>query len=122
MKELPTNEKPIPTNPSLELADVLAESIILERMRTLEERSAHVVDGERWIIQTYEDWHKQHFPFWSTSTIQRKLTDLEEKGLIASANYSLDKSDNPKWYRLRYRGVEENPVVILSAYHPVQTD
>lgn len=59
-------------------------------------------DGKYWIFNTYQTWKDTDFDFWSTDTIRRTLTRLENKGIVLTANYNKLKIDKTKWYTIDY--------------------
>ena len=58
----------------------LNEAIFLHRLHSLRNWGAGYADaeGRYWIRSTLLSW-RQHFPFWSISTIQRIIKKLEEQ-------------------------------------------
>lgn len=83
----------------------LNESIALSQIRYWIEdtTSGKVVDGERWVYNTYEGWRKSNFPFWSVATIRRVFSSLEDMGLIKSRDDLNQKgSDRTKWYTINF--------------------
>ncbi|WP_315374385.1 hypothetical protein [uncultured Selenomonas sp.] len=64
----------------------LNEAIFLHRLHSLRNWGAGYADaeGRYWIRSTLLSW-RQHFPFWSISTIQRIIKKLEEQNLIFTA-------------------------------------
>ncbi len=63
-------------------------------------------DGRYWVYNTYNDW-KATFPFWSISTIRRKIGGLEKAGLLLSANYNESATVRMKWYSIDYDKLEK---------------
>lgn len=83
----------------------LNESIVLSQLRYWIEdtTSGEVVDGERWVYNTYEGWRKSNFPFWSVATIRRVFSSLEDMELIKSRDDLNPKgSDRTKWYTVNF--------------------
>ena len=76
-------------------------AIILQKLQFLlsYEANGKVVDGEKYIFNTYEQWQKTHFDFWSISTIERGFTSLESMGLIASIQPE-GRASRRKYYRV----------------------
>lgn len=64
-------------------------------------------DGKYWIFNTYQTWRETDFDFWSTDTIRRTLTRLENKGIVLSANYNKLKIDKTKWYTIDYEKLQK---------------
>jgi hypothetical protein len=101
-KNLLIDEYPLLVLPSLAKAIGLNEAIALQQLHYwLENPKGGVeLDGERWVYNTYEDWQKDNFPFWSIPTIQRVFASLESKGLIISKQ--LAAYDRKKYYRIHH--------------------
>jgi len=101
------DEHPIVILPSLAAKIGLNEAIVVQQLNywlhetTKAKKQTHYRDGYYWVWNTYEDWHCQ-FPWWSTRTIRRILEDLEELGLVITANYNKMPMDKTKWYRIDY--------------------
>lgn len=82
-------ESPLLVLPSLAQAIGLEEAIVVQQLHWLLKPKAggiqfgKVVDGRRWIFNTYEQW-SEYFPFWSMSTLQRIFVRLEKMGIIMS--------------------------------------
>lgn len=55
------------------------------------------VEGHYWTYNSYSSFVKL-FPFWNIQKIGRLLREMEEKGIIKSANFNKIKSDRSKWY------------------------
>ena len=86
-----------------ELATVIGlnEAIVLQQLNHwLDSKSAKKINGKWWINNTYENWKKQNFPFWSVATIRRTFSSLEKKGIVVSANFNRAGFDQTKWYSI----------------------
>ncbi|MDP4144909.1 MAG: DnaD domain protein [Bacillota bacterium] len=94
-------EKPLILNVELAKLIGLNESIVLQQMQYWLEKSSHIIDGVKWIYNTYAQW-KEQFPFFSESTIRRIIKRLEDKDIIRSSNFNKSKMDNTKWYTINY--------------------
>lgn len=57
------------------------------------------IDGHYWTYNSREAFEKL-FPFWDLRKIGRILLELENIGVIMSANYNKSKWDKTKWYCL----------------------
>lgn len=57
------------------------------------------IAGEHWIFNTYKQWKKEHFPFWSIATIQRVFSRLEKLKLILSCQPD-GRMSRKKYYRI----------------------
>ena len=79
----------------------LNEAIVLQQLQhSLHSKSAKKINGKWWINNTYENWKKQDFPFWSAATIRRTFSSLEKKGVVVSANFNRAGFDQAKWYSI----------------------
>lgn len=76
-------------------------SLVFERLRYLFEYEGNgkMLRGHRWLFNTYDQWHMNHFPWLSKRNIQRAFLLLEEKGLIESIQP--DGSLRRKYYRIK---------------------
>lgn len=91
-----------------ELAQVvgLNEAIVLQevfywcKVNRREKRPPH--DGYYWVFNSYQKWQKNHFPWWSVSTIRRTFEKLEANNLLVVGNYNKSKMDQTKWYRVNF--------------------
>jgi uncharacterized phage protein (TIGR02220 family) len=114
-KVLATKENPLVILPSLAIKIGLREAIILQQIHYwLTKNGAHVIEGRRWIYNTYTEWQKQ-FPFWSETTIKRSFLNLEKQGLLISGNWNALKMDKTKWYTINY---EKLDLLELSLFDP----
>ncbi len=64
-------------------------------------------DEKYWVFNTYQTWKETDFDFWSTDTIRRTLTRLENKGIVLTANYNKLKIDKTKWYTIDYKRLQK---------------
>lgn len=93
--------------PPLQVLPSLAEEIGLERALILQQlyyllldkNNGREVKGRKWIYNTYEEWQKTYFRFWSAITIKRYFIDMERKGYIVSCQPE-GKMNRRKYYRL----------------------
>ena len=86
-----------------ELATVIGlnEAIVLQQLNYwLHSKSAKKISDKWWIYNTYENWKKQNFPFWSVATIRRTFSSLEKKEVVVSANFNRAGFDQTKWYSI----------------------
>ena len=73
------NEPPLQLLPSLALAIGVDEAIVLQQIYywiNNPKTSGRIVDGEKWIHNTYEQWQEDNFPFWSVAKIRRIFMSL----------------------------------------------
>ena len=86
-----------------ELATVIGlnEAIVLQQLNYwLHSKSAKKINDKLWVYNTYENWKKQNFPFWSIATIRRAFNSLEKKEIIVSGNFNRAGFDKTKWYSI----------------------
>lgn len=105
MYKLLLNEKPLVILPSLAIEYGLNEAIVLQQLHYWIKDSSKVIDGKKWVYNTYDQWHKQ-FPFWSKSTIRRTIANLEKSGVVISDNFNKMKADKTKWYTIDYEKLQ----------------
>lgn len=99
------NESPLQVLPSLAKAVGLEEAIVLQQLHYWIENpkaDGRIEDGHKWIFNTYEEWQKDNFPFWSIQQIQRFFLNLEKVGVVISAKLDAKKHDQKKFYRIDY--------------------
>lgn len=79
----------------------LNEAIVLQQMNYwLHSKSAKFIDDRYWVYNTYEQWQKDNFPFWSLNTVKRTFTKLRKENLVLAANYNKAGFDKTKWYSI----------------------
>jgi len=101
-KNLLIDEYPLLVLPSLATSIGLNEAIVLQQLHYwLENPKGGVeLDGYRWVYNTYEEWQRDNFPFWSVRTVIRTFANLEEMELVISKQ--LASYDRKKYYRVHY--------------------
>ena len=109
MSRLLINEPPLQVLPSLAKEIGLNEAIMLQQMHYWLIKSSHEFEGVKWFYKTLEDWQTE-FPFWSTMTIRRTLTNLEKQKVIRIGNFNKKKFDKTKWYTIEYKCVNRRCV------------
>jgi DNA-binding PadR family transcriptional regulator len=94
------DETPIVFQPTLAKLVGLHEAIVLQTLRYWcgNKKSGKVVDGERWIFNTLEQWREFSFPFWSARTIGELFRTLESMGLVKSKQFDLQDGKAMKYY------------------------
>lgn len=102
MSRLLIDEPPLQLLPSLARELGLNEAIMLQQMHYWLIKSSHEFEGVKWFYKTLEDWQTE-FPFWSTMTIRRTLTNLEKQKVIRVGNFNKKKFDKTKWYTIEYQ-------------------
>lgn len=111
MSKLLIKENPVMIIPSLAVKIGLNEAVVLQQTHFWLTISKHVINGKRWVYNTYLDWQKQ-LPFWSVSTIKRTIHSLERQGYLISGNWNKVILDQTKWYTIDYvklAELEESP-------------
>lgn len=106
MSKLLISEPPLLVLPSLAKLIGLNESIFIQQLHYWTLNSKNVVEGERWLYNSYQEWQEQ-FPFWSTITIRRIIGSLEKQGILISSNFNKLKIDRTKWYRINYERLKQ---------------
>ena len=101
---------------ALQLLPTLAEKVGLNEAVVLQQVHYLIIAGmsspernrkfDGWVYNTVAGWQEQYFKFWSTKTLQRAITSLEDKGLLISRqdrNYS--NFYRMKWYTIDYQAL-----------------
>lgn len=109
MSRLLIDEPPLQVLPSLAREIGLNEAIMLQQMHYWLIKSSNEFEGVKWFYKTLEDWQTE-FPFWSTMTIRRTLTNLEKQKVIRIGNFNKKKFDKTKWYTIEYQCVNRRCV------------
>ena len=96
------DETPIVFQPSLAKLIGLHEAIVLQTLRFWcgQKKCGKVVDDERWIFNTAEQWREFSFPFWSARTIGEIFRTLESMGLVKSKQFDLKAGKAMKYYTI----------------------
>lgn len=109
MSKLLLDQQPLLVMPQLAAKIGLNESIILQQIHYWNEinkkANNNLRDGHYWTFNSVEGWQEQ-FPFWSKSTINRTINNLEKMKLVVSSNYNKLKIDRTKLYRIDYNALE----------------
>jgi DNA-binding PadR family transcriptional regulator len=92
--------------PKLAAAIGLNEAIVLQQLYWLarQEKNGIERNGRRWIYNTYPEWRKTYFPFWSEDTIMRIFNRLEEMYQINSEQPE-GRSSRRKHYCINEGGI-----------------
>ncbi len=88
----------------------LHEAVILQQIHYWLEKSNHLINGCRWIYNTYQAWQQQ-FPFLSLSAIRRAIARLEGLQLLKTERFEQRRWNQTKWYSINYQRLE----VLLSS-------
>jgi hypothetical protein len=66
----------------------------------------HFRDGRWWTYNTYQQWHETCFPFWTPRLIRKIFTELEDLGVVLSAQFDQGKGNPVKWYTIDYEALD----------------
>ncbi|WHY94680.1 DnaD domain protein [Neobacillus cucumis] len=105
MSNLLVYQSPMLVIPSFANMIGLNEAIVLQQVHYWVNKSNHIIEGRKWIYNTYNDWQEQ-FSFWSLSTIKRVFRSLADQGFLLSGNWNKRKMDHTKWYTIDYERLE----------------
>ena len=99
------NRKPIVINAELADRIGLNEAIVLQQLNywIQDSTAGEVHDGRKWVYNTFEEWQRDNFPFWSVDTIKRTLTKLKRLGLVDVKQLRKSKHDHTNFYTIEYR-------------------
>jgi hypothetical protein len=101
------NEPPLQVLPTLAVAIGLNEAIFVQQLHYwLANPRIGVTDeadNTRWVRNTYTQWQRDNFPFWSVGTVRRIVDKLEENGIVLSrSDINKESRDRTKWYSIDY--------------------
>ena len=105
MSKLLFNEHPLVILPELAVRIGLNEAIVLQQIHYWLQKSDHIIEGQRWVYNSVEDWSKQ-FPFFSPSTVRRTLEKLTADKYLTTGCFNKLKMDKTKWYTINYSALE----------------
>ena len=83
----------------------LHEAVILQQIHYWLGKSNHLINGCRWIYNTYQAWQEQ-FPFLSLSAIRRAIARLEGLNLLKTERFDKQRWNQTKWYSINYQRLE----------------
>lgn len=93
--------------PSLAVKIGLNHAIVLQQVHYWLRISTNIQDGYTWVYKSVEDWLKE-FPFWSRSTLERIISQLEDKEiLIRQIKAEKENKSSPKYRNGRVEHVPE---------------
>ena len=104
-------QEPIVINPVA--AEVLGvnESIIVQQihywLNINEKAKINFYNGRYWTYNTYENWQKTNFRFFSERTLKRIFKKLEEKEILIKDNFNKSKYDRTLWITINYEKLDE---------------
>jgi DnaD/phage-associated family protein len=114
------NEPPLQVLPSLAKILDVNKSIILQQIQYWIVTSPHIIEGKRWIYNSYKEWSAQ-FPWLSPRAVRWHIRDLERDGYLIASEFNRDGRDNTKWYRINYdklEAVSSTPRVVAKSDTP----
>jgi len=85
----------------------LDKAVFIQRIHFwLNTESGRVVDGRRWIYNSYPEWAKQ-MPWWSERSIRRIIVSLEDDGILVSSQLDKELRNMVKWYTIDYERLRQ---------------
>lgn len=108
MSKLLIDDNPLMVLPTLACAIGLTPAIVLQQIHFLcsQPRSGKMLDGHKWIWNTYEEWKADHFPFWSVRTVRNAVEILKTAGLLITCKPNAKFNDHTLFYRVDVAAVE----------------
>jgi hypothetical protein len=104
-RKLLIDESPLIALPTLAELIGLEESLVLQQIHYFLQRTTNIIDGFRWVYNTYEQW-KEVLPFLSLRSLRRIMTKLEDMKLIRSERLEAHNWYQRKWYTICYETLE----------------
>lgn len=98
------NRKPIVINADLADRIGLNEAIVLQQLNywISDSTAGEEYDGCKWVYNTFEEWQRDNFPFWSVDTVKRTFTKLKKLGLVKVKQLRASKHDHTNFYTIDY--------------------
>jgi DNA-binding PadR family transcriptional regulator len=98
------DESPIVFQGRLACIIGLSEAIVLQTLQYYcnNKKCGKVVNDQRWIYNTYEEWQELAFPFWSPRAIAETFRTLEKMGFVASEKFDKKDGMNRKYYTVTH--------------------
>ncbi|HEY6021811.1 MAG TPA: hypothetical protein VIY48_18700 [Candidatus Paceibacterota bacterium] len=102
------NERPLVLLPSLAVAVGVSKAIVLQQVQywVTNPKAGVWKDGFKWVHNTYAEW-QENFPFWSEANVRKIINQLEDEGLLISAQIAPNPHDRTKSYTIDYTKLEE---------------
>lgn len=110
-------ESPLAVLPGLATKIGVNGALILQQIHYWLEKSKHMIDGCRWIYNSYESWHQQ-FPFLSLKTIKRAVAELRALQLLRVERFQKHRWNQTNWYTIDYERLE----ALVSRIVPTQSN
>ena len=103
------DERPLIVLPKLATDYGLNEAIVLQQIHFLLQipSGGRIIDGEKWIWNTHEEWKREHFPFLKLRTLRRAIESLERSRLLVSCQPD-GRLSRRKYYRINYNALPAN--------------
>lgn len=105
MTNLLIDERPILFLPSLAKALGSCErAIVLQQIHWLLRlpNSGVWEDDLHWVYGSYDEWCRDYFMMWSPHTLAKHIRNLEDTGVLISAQLRAKEHDRTKFYRINY--------------------
>ncbi|NJN38723.1 MAG: hypothetical protein HC790_08370 [Acaryochloridaceae cyanobacterium CSU_3_4] len=112
-RKLIIDESPLIALPTLAELIGLEEALVLQQIHYFLQRTTNIIDGFRWVYNTYEQW-KEVLPFLSLRSLRRIMTKLEDMKLIRSERLEAHNWYQRKWYTICYETLE----TLISSIRP----
>lgn len=112
-KQLLLDEQPLIILPQLATKIGLNNAIVLQQVHywaninMKSHRNNH--NGIYWVFNSYPDWQKNNFPFWSVQTVKRIFQKCEKDGFLTVGNFNKLSYDRTKWYSIDYETLGIDP-------------
>lgn len=106
MSKLLAGGSPLLVSPMMAFLLGMNEAILVQQIHYYieinqkAERNYH--DGRYWTYNSYTEWRRTCFYFWSESTMIRTFKSLEKDGILLTGNYSQYPGDRRRWYSIDY--------------------
>jgi len=103
MRNYLIDEPPILLSPTLATIIGINEAMFVQQLHywlSNPKVEGEIIDGEKWVYNTYENWRADNFPFWSVKTIVRIVSSLEEKNIIST--YHKKSLNRVTYYKINY--------------------
>lgn len=109
MSKFLIEERPLTVLPTLVKHLGFERAVLLQQIHWLvnQPHSGIVMDDEKWVYGTYEEWCKDYFSFWEPRTLRHHVAKLEEQGLLVSCQPKAKQRDMTKYYRIDYVKLDE---------------
>jgi hypothetical protein len=114
MNKLLIDEYPLMVLPTFAKKIGLKNAIFVQQIHFLTQTKQQNNDiytyknGNMWVYNTINEWHKNYFSFMSKSTLKRVIKNCEKEGYIISTDeFNKSEYDKTKWYRINYEKISK---------------